>query len=613
MALALVEVALLKRLPRLAHVFDYHVSGPAGRPALGSLVQCDFRGRSSLGIVVNYPKRAPAVKEPKLLGEVLVDQLVTPSQLQLSWRMAQHYGVAWGQVLQLMVPVVPTRSFKVTALGDNLLNSNKAVAKVSQAPMALAINESKAWAQTLLQLVRKVRARGEQVLVLAPDLSQVQVLEQILGPEFQIHKYWAQLSVSLRQHVWSEVRSGKAGIVVGTRSALFLPYAKLGGIVVSEAHSEGYKQVDQNPRYDAREVSEWLAQSSGASLAFVSVAPLLEHWHKSEAQGWGWQEVGKPERGKLQLMDWNASLREPLCPEVTAGVSSTLAHNGRVLCYLNRRGEATSVRCGDCGYVPSCAVCERPLVSTGKGELACFQCKSIALALPCARCKGMNVREQGLGVRSLARILTKALPNARVGVVEGGKTQALSLEQANLVIGGTGVLSQVWGGEYELAVMISPDNDLALTDYRTAEEVWSVANYLLSYIPSLLIQTRQPEYRVWQSLKQNNRKVFYTTELEQRRQFGYPPAMNLLRLTLQAKDREQVLAQSQKLASTLSAKAKVASVTVTGPYPDYYHQVRGRYRFHLLLRYGSDFNPECLWPFLPVETIIDRHPWDVLS
>lgn len=248
--------------------------------------------------------------------------------------------------------------------------------------------------------------------------------------------------------------------------------------------------------------------------------------------------------------------------------------------------------------------------------LTCFHCATrSAVPLPCPKCRGTEIRYLGTGLSKLEAEVSHRWPGSKPILLEGevAPEQARAAASAPIVIGSRAAWRYLNLADFTLIALVQPDSELSLPEFRAAEEVWQTARYFLaSGAREVWAQTYRPEHHVWQSLVNSDLKRFYEAELKQREQYHYPPFGSLVRFTVQDMSEREALKQARALKTTLQPKLK-SGVELSGPYPDYYKQVRGRYRFHLLLRYQRGFNPETLWSVLPNDVIIDRHPRTVLS
>jgi primosomal protein N' (replication factor Y) len=618
---SVVEVALLRRLPRLVRVFDYLLAESSGfKVESGDLVQVPFRNQLIPGVVV-AAKSSSAVPLGRLkaVASILAKQYITPHQLWLADKISVHYGVALGSVLEMFVPFLPNSRFS-PSLETNRFGLNKKN-RTSRQPLAIMLERLSARPALLKSLAATIVARRQQLLLLVPEMRELNYWQEVLADHFKIVTYSADLPLTAKRSVWQAVKDGQAQIVIGTRAALFLPWRALGGIVMDDSANDNYKQFDQNPRYDGPEVAGWLAEFWGASLAYLSAGPSLTSRLAADQKKLGWKKFGAKAEIEISLVDLaqerQAGNKQILSYELQEKLQTMVAAGKKVFLYLNRRGTATAVLCRDCGYMSNCSKCGRPLAYEARSnKLVCYNCGLLAnLPLPCPVCRSLNIKYLGTGLSRLEAELAHTWPKLKPLVLEGEVSQSASAlaKSAQLVIGSRAAWRYLDLKSFSLIALILPDAELAIPEFGAAEQVWQTARYLAAVgAEQLIIQTYRPEHYVWQSIIKKDSRIFYQAELEQRKLFDYPPFVRLIRFTVQASSETEAVRQARQtqrlIVPQLGNRAKLV-----GPYADYYRQVRGRWRYHLLLRYQTGFKPEALWSLLPDDVIIDRHPRTVLS
>ncbi len=606
------EVTLLQRAPRLRHYFDYAV--PNGLPVkVGDGVEVLFRKTSVLGIVTKLKSQTTVKVALQPINKVVAVGLVTPAQLKLSQHVAEYYGVAWGASLELCVPVRPgPRSPLKPAVSASVAKTKSTALK----PLVVTFDTVADRVILVQQLVQQVIKRDQQVLVLVPEVNYLECWQQTLGASAIIYR--ADLKPTELRAVWQAVQSGEALIIIGTRAALFLPYQNLGGIIIDYAANANYKQWDQNPRYDSLAVAEYLANIFSASLAYISPAPPIELWQRIE-RGEFTHKVLAGVGAQFSLIDRSGETFSKeihlLSLELEQRIDESLQNHQPVYLYLNRYGTATAVMCTDCKYISRCTICKRPMVwNSGANNLNCYHCNTKALApVPCPQCHGIHIKYLGGGVSRLAQEVRGRFLEARVVTIEDtrGDDFKQQIDAADIVIGSRAVWRWVDFTRIGLVGMVEPDTELMLPEFNATEELWQTIRYFVSSGARYVVaQTYRPEHYVWQGA--TTIKNFYQQELPQRVAFKYPPYKQLLRLTMQNSNERECLKIARIVRQKLEGNIP-SVVELVGPYPDYYKQVRGRYRFHILVKYPITFDPTTLWPLLPDEVIIDRNPISVLS
>ncbi len=601
--LKIAEVAVLRRLPRRFGSFDYEIP-PGATVSVADLVCLNFRGRAAYGLVTGL-KGQTALPRARLkqLAEVRATAFLLPYQLELARSLAGSYGVYLGAVLELMVPVLPKQVIRYLQPASGGSGRSRRAA----AWAVVTYTREPAGQEAVRSLLARVKARGQQTLLLVPEQADVE--NWLAALEAGSIGYTAKLRATAKRKLWGQLRSGETLTVVGTRASLFLPWANLGGVVVYREADDAFKQYDQNPRYDAVLVARELAHLTGASYASVSVAPRLETLAPAGVPvavktlpGAGRWRVRVVERSGER----GTAARSLLAPSTVELTAATLAGGGRVILYLNRHGAETSYACRDCGFVPTCPTCARPLAKLGLAPgLRCYRCATEAPApSPCPRCGSLGVRGRGGGLEQLVREVSAHWPNAVPGADQPeGSGQITLATRASLPPAAVAAA--------ELLVLVAPDAELALPEFRAAERLWAHVRALAAFGPrEVVVQTMQPDHYLWAALAAPVR-TFVGAELRARRQLAYPPFSRLVRLTAEAVGH----AAARRLAQAAAQALRQARFPheVLGPYADYFRERRGRARYHLLLRCPVGFDGSRFWQYLPETVIVDSDPRSVLS
>lgn len=606
------EVVPVVRLPRQQTFFDYAVPEEIGTLAAGDLVVVNFRGRSSLGVVVGSKKKSNLAGALKPVLNLLAAGYVRSEQLKLAKWLSEHYGVALSLAIKSCLPVLPNRRYQPGSLEPSpvIKKSNSARA------FLFVAGHNQAEFKLVNSLISKVLARRQQVLFLLPTKNELTVWQKKLA-DWPSRSFLPDDKVAAQRAVWEACRLGRVSVIMGLRSALFLPYVNLGGIIMLGAEDENYKQWDQNPRYESIEVASQLSYYHGVSLALISSAPSLSMWWQAKVGRLSWRNLAGA-LGKFKVIDMADCRRAGETGIVSEfllkEINQRLRQNQSVFLYLNRRGTATAVVCRDCGYVPLCPTCQRALVwQAGLNQLLCYHCNlQKPLPLPCPNCGGHNLDYKGLGLEKLVAEIKILWPEVKPLVIEGDNYKPPAIKPASLIIGSQAAWSQLDLARVSLVAFVMPDGELAVPEFKASELVWQKARRVLSSGANLVVQTYRPEHHLWQSLLKADMDLFYQTEKTIRADYSYPPLVELVRFIVQNSNNSLAKKQAQDLHKKLQTVLPPGS-TLSAVYADYYLKVRGQYRYYSLLKYQAGSNLGKLWKVLPAEVIVDRHPLTILS
>lgn len=461
--------------------------------------------------------------------------------------------------------------------------------------------------ETYFEAVAEALRRGRQILVLLPEIALTENFLRRFEDRFGVPPilWHSSLKSSERRRAWRAIVAGEAQVVVGARSALFLPYARLGLIVVDEAHEVSFKQ-DDGVRYNARDVAVMRAKFEGIPVVLASATPALESMQLAEAGVY--RKVDLPSRfGGAQLPDIQIlDLRqEPpergkwLAPRLVEEMKARLARGEQSLLFLNRRGYAPLTLCRHCGYRFQCPNCTAWLVEHRFSQrLACHHCgHEVPVPAACPECgTGDCLVACGPGVERIADEVAEILPEARVALVTSdtmntaeavGEFVAKAEGKAIDVIVGTQLVTKGYHfPDLTLVGVVDADLGLEGGDLRAAERTYQQVAQVAGRAGrgekpgEVLIQTRHPEASVISALAAGDRDAFYAAETEARRDAGAPPFGRWAAIIVSSEDQSEAKAAARAIGGTAPNHP---DMLVLGPAPAPLSLLRGRHRFRLLI------------------------------
>jgi primosomal protein N' (replication factor Y) len=469
--------------------------------------------------------------------------------------------------------------------------------------------------EVYFQAVAAALRRGRQVLVLLPEIALgAQWLQRFRARFDAVPAEWhSDLSERERRHHWRAVAEGRACVVVGARSALFLPFFDLGLIVVDEEHDSSYKQ-EEGPIYNARDMAIVRARLGDIPAILVSATPSLETVVNAESGRYAGLHLPDrhagaplPDIGVVDMRKEKPASGAWLSPTLREALAGTFAEGEQGMLFLNRRGYAPLTLCRGCGHRLQCPRCTAWLVehrrASGAARLQCHHC-GFAVSLPPA-CPACGVEGRfaacGPGVERLAEEVEGAFPGVRYLIaasdtIAGPKAAAEAVRriedhEIDLVIG-TQIVAK--GYHFPLLTLVGVvDADLGLTggDLRAAERTYQLLYQVAGRAGRadrpgrVLLQTYTPEHPVMAALISGDRARFLAAETEARRHAGMPPFGRLVALIVSGEDPAAVDRAARDLAR---AAPKAPGVDILGPAPAPFALLRGRHRRRFLLKAGRD-------------------------
>jgi primosomal protein N' (replication factor Y) len=483
--------------------------------------------------------------------------------------------------------------------------------------------------EVYLTLIEQILQRGQQALVLVPEIGLTPQLVGRFSKRFPVPLALLHSGLGDRERLaaWQQARSGTAPIVIGTRSAIFTPLARPGLIVVDEEHDASLKQQD-GFRYSARDLAVWRARRLGIPVVLGSATPSLESLLNAREQRY--QLLDLPERtGAARLPDFEIldirqqPLEHGLSPPLVRRIRQHLDADGQVLLFLNRRGFAPVLMCYDCDWVAECRRCDARMTWHQRdGRLHCHHCGSQRpVDTVCPQCGGSDLHPMGQGTERVEQALAEQFPEVERLRIDRDTTRRKGeldklLERARSgkarLLLGTQMLAK---GHHFPAVtlvgILDADHGLFSTDFRgserMAQQIVQVAGRAGRHDRPgvVIIQTRHPEHPLLQLLVRQGYPAFARAALAEREAAQLPPVTSIALLRAEAAD-AQLPMEFLEAARTVIAAQDTCSVTAWGPVPASMERRAGRFRAQLLLQSARRGDLQRLLSTLVLQLETDR-------
>jgi primosomal protein N' (replication factor Y) len=432
-------------------------------------------------------------------------------------------------------------------------------------------------------LIEEQLQQGKQVLFLLPEIALTTQIVQRLKALFGIRAgvYHSGYSGNERAEIWSKIithQPGEYDIIIGARSAIFLPFERLGLIIVDEEHDASYKQQDPAPRYHGRDAAIVLSQFHQCPILLGSATPSLESYKNADGGRYGYVELttrfGHASLPKIELINLlearqKDKMRDSFSQHLIDNIGIVLNNNQQVILFQNRRGYTPQWQCQTCGQITKCTRCDVSLTYHKKDHhLECHYCgyKTIP-PKQCGTCHSSDLKMLGSGTEKIEEEITNIFPDKIVQRLDGDTTRNKN-SQAEIVervmdgeidiLVGTQMVTK--GLDFEnvtLVGVIHADRLLAFPDFRAIERTFQLLTQVAGRAGrskaegKVLIQTTQPEHWIYPLVMDNNYLEFYKKESNERFHFGYPPYVRLVKLTLKNKKEEEIEETAQYLAQRL--------------------------------------------------------------
>ena len=417
-----------------------------------------------------------------------------------------------------------------------------------------------------IHLIDKSLREGGQVLYLLPEIAlTVQIMKRlrnVFGDRLGI--YHSKYSDAERVEIWKrQLSDNPYGVILGARSALFLPFSNLRLVIVDEEHETSFKQQDPAPRYHARSAAIMLASMCGAKVLLGSATPSAESYSNALTGKYGlvsimtrYKNIQLPEIQVVDVKDLRRRkmMNGPFSPALLAAVREALADGRQAILFHNRRGFAPMTECHVCGWVPHCDKCDVSLtLHKSLGRLTCHYCGSVFYVPDrCPCCGSTDLRARGYGTENIEDRVRDIFPEARISRMDLDTTRTrnayeriigeFSSGHSDLLIGTQMVSKGLDFGNVAVVGILDADTMLNNPDFRAYEHAFMMMSQVAGRAGrkgsrgKVILQTRNPELPVIGEVVRNDFKTFYKELFEERRMFRYPPFSHIVCVYLRHRD-----------------------------------------------------------------------------
>jgi len=466
--------------------------------------------------------------------------------------------------------------------------------------------------EVYVKLIEETLAQNKQVLYLLPEIALTTQLIARLQEYFgeKVAVYHSRYSVQERVEVWHNVldNKNKAQIVIGARSALFMPFNHLGLIIVDEEHEISFKQYDPAPRYHARDAAIVLAKLHAANILLGSATPSVESFYNVQTGKYGFASIqrrfGNVLMPEIELVDIKEQTRKKrmkghFSERLLNEISETLKNGEQVILFQNRRGYAPILECTTCGHSPQCPNCDVSLTyHQHKKQLRCHYCGyHIALLTSCEACGSTTLDTKGFGTEQVEQELETLFPDAKVGRMDLDTTRGkygyekiiTAFEQQELdILVGTQMLTK--GLDFRnvnLVGIMSADTLLNFPDFRAHERCFQLLTQVSGRAGrtkkrgQVIIQSFNPYHQILKQVSTGDYEAMYQEQLYEREQHKYPPINRIIKITFKHKDYNKLNEASEWFTKGLR---NAFGVHVLGPEFPSVSRIRNQYLKNVLIK-----------------------------
>ena len=433
-----------------------------------------------------------------------------------------------------------------------------------------------------IHLIQQALERKQQVLYLVPEIAlTVQMmnrLRKVFGNQLGI--YHSKYSDAERVEIWQKQLSDNPyDIILGARSAVFLPFQRLGLVIVDEEHETSYKQQDPMPRYHARDVAIMMAAPIREARVLLGTAtPSMESYYNTQTGKYGLVELKQRYQGielpEIQIVDTKALqhrklMNGPFSPILLSRVREALEHGEQAILFQNRRGYSPMVECRQCGWVPRCQHCDVSLtLHRNTNELVCHYCgATYSIPTSCPSCESKELQARGFGTEKIEDAILAIFPEARVARMDLDTTRSrnayeriiddFAAGRTNILIGTQMISKGLDFDRVSVVGILNADTMLNYPDFRAYEHAFMMMAQVSGRAGRkgkrglVILQTKQPDLPLIHQVVRNDYVSFYNGQVLERREFHYPPFYRLINIYLRHKDNDLVETAANVLGNRL--------------------------------------------------------------
>ncbi len=491
-----------------------------------------------------------------------------------------------------------------------------------------------------LHLIYSYITKGKQCILLIPEISLTPQIKKYFERVFGAHVsiMHSRLTKKERSDEWRRIKDNKVSLVIGSRSALFVPARQLGLIIIDEEHEWTYKQVT-TPCYHTRKVAEMIADDLGIKLVLGSATPDIESYYKTQTKEYilcninkragpmySEKEVLLPEIKTVDLRkEFYCKNRSIFSRVLKEKILERLQKKEQVILFLNRRGAHSSVVCRECGHVIKCDLCDVSLThhnykNNSSGKLLCHHCGRIKLSPEvCPNCRSVNIKFLGIGTQRVEEEIHTVFPDAKILRVDRDTTDTyeeiynkIASNEVDIIIG-TQIIAK--GFDFPNVTLVSgilAETTLNIPDYKSAERLFQLLIQVSGRAGrgrkhgEVILQTYAPRHYVFSYIKNYNYEGFYDKEINLRKEVNYPPFTRCIKFVFSDIDKKKVFSKSKKFRDSILEIANKDKINIYFA-PALIPKIYRKYFFNVIIR-GNNLDQFISKIEIPGDCRIDVDP-----
>jgi primosomal protein N' (replication factor Y) len=611
---------------RVCYVWEALKQSYAPKKETFVLLNPEYNNEEKLSELLNNWSRAPKQMELllsylhliKTVGEVTKSELLKKSKASD----AQLKGLVDKNILIIekrnidrlqYLPKNIQIDFKLSTLQQEAFEKIKT--SFAEKPVCLLHGvTSSGKTQIYIKLIEEYIKQGKQVLYMLPEIALTSQIIRRLQKHFggYIGIYHSKFTQNERIEIWNKVKNGELKVVLGARSSIFLPYNNLGFIICDEEYDTSFKQQDPAPRYNGRDAAIYFASLFRANVLLGSATPSLESYHNATTGKYGLAELmqryGDVHLPPIEIIDTKKITQKDrskvmLSPPLVEEIKKTVERNKQVILFQNRRGYSPYQVCQVCGWIPQCKYCDVSLTyHKFSNKLICHYCGTTYPPITtCPACGNHNFAQRNFGTEKIEEQLLEEFPSFKIArmdvdTVRGKNAHDVLIQQfeqrrIDILVGTQMVVKGLDFDNVDLVGILDADGLLHFADFRVNERAFQLMEQVSGRAGrrestgKVMLQTMQPQHPLLQVIQRHDHKTMYDTEIENRKQFLYPPFTRLINLAFKHKMKDVVERGAHQFANSLRNKY---GNYIVGPAEPVINKIRNLFLMELLLKLPRD-------------------------
>lgn len=461
--------------------------------------------------------------------------------------------------------------------------------------------------QLYAHLIQTVVAQGRSVIMLIPEISLTPQFSAFFSAHFsKIGVIHSSLTPKKRDVLWNQCRNGQLDVIIGPRSAVFMPCPSLGMVIIDEEHDASYKQ-ENAPRYYTQTVASQRCQYHGATLILGSATPSVSTYSFAQKNTSSYHRLSTRYNHytmpRVTMLDMT-TVSGLIHPHLLAKIGRTIDKKNRTLILVNRRGYSSYLLCKACGKVQECPDCQTSFTYHADGQFRCHRCETTRrMTRQCMHCQQFDVQYHGVAIQKVAMDIQAHFPQATITRIDRDTVQTMvdlnhaleSVDEADILIGTQMIAKGHNFKRVALVGMIGVDTTLHFPDYRGSERLFQLITQMAGRAgrdmdqSEVLVQTRHPQHYVFRHAKTHDVTAFLDQEIQYRHPFGYPPFKAIINIIFRSKSPDAIRTfYDSVIAFNQSIMTDFSSIQIIGPKVAPIEKVGGYFRHNVFYKINPD-------------------------